>query len=325
MTGTDAPYDSVIRAASIVLAFVMGAFAGSFLNVVADRLPAGGSLVSPRSYCMACLRRIPVRDLAPILGYAWLRGRCRRCGVRIPVRVVAVEAVSAALFALAYLKLGYGLAFGVFCACAALLLAIAVIDLEHRIIPNRLVVPASFVLVILAPFWPDFGIDREFVFEHARLASFVNSLVAGVGGLSVLLGREANLSAGDGSRRCEDGRDVGLDGRLPKHRSVDMGGRSHWRRSGSGSAHAWRAWPQGRYTIRPISILRRHRRPLGWSRDRGHLPCVCRTNRRHLNALGAQRRCRAAEFTMSTDERPYAAMTLLTTKMAAYRVSPLPG
>lgn len=184
MTGTDAPYDSVIQAASTVLAFVIGAFAGSFLNVVADRLPAGGSLVSPRSYCMACLRRIPVRDLAPILGYAWLRGRCRHCAVRIPIRVVAVEAVSAALFALAYLRLGYGLAFGVFCACAALLLAIAVIDLEHRIIPNRLVVPSSFVLVILAPFWPDFGIDREFVFEHARLASFVNSLLAGVGGLS---------------------------------------------------------------------------------------------------------------------------------------------
>lgn len=184
MTGTDAPYDSVIRAASIVLAFVMGAFAGSFLNVVADRLPAGGSLVAPRSYCMACLQRIPVRDLAPILSYAWLRGRCRRCGVRIPARLVAVEAVSGALFALAYLKLGYGLAFGVFCACAALLLAVAVIDLEHRIIPNRLVVPASIVLVLLAPFWPDFGIDRAFVFEHARLASFVNSLIAGVGGLS---------------------------------------------------------------------------------------------------------------------------------------------
>ena len=184
MTGTDAPYDSVIRSASIVLAFVMGAFAGSFLNVVADRLPAGGSLVAPRSYCMACLQRIPIRDLAPVLSYAWLRGRCRRCGVRIPIRLVAIEAVSGALFALAYLKLGYGVAFGVFCACAALLLAVAVIDLEHRIIPNRLVVPASIVLVLLAPFWPDFGIDRAFVFEHARLASFVNSLIAGVGGLS---------------------------------------------------------------------------------------------------------------------------------------------
>ena len=113
MTGTDAPYDSVIRAASIVLAFVMGAFAGSFLNVVADRLPAGGSLVAPRSYCMACLQRIPIPDLAPILSYAWLRGRCRRCGVRIPIRVVAVEVVSGVLFALAYLKLGYGLAFDV--------------------------------------------------------------------------------------------------------------------------------------------------------------------------------------------------------------------
>lgn len=184
MTGTDAPYDSVIRAASIGLAFVIGAFAGSFLNVVADRLPAGVSLVSPRSYCMACLRRISIPDLAPILSYAWLRGRCRYCGVRIPVRVVVIEAVSGALFTLAYLKLGYGVAFGVFCACAALLLAIAVIDLEHRIIPNRLVAPASFVLVLLAPLWPDFGIDRAFIFEHARLASFVNSLIAGVGGVS---------------------------------------------------------------------------------------------------------------------------------------------
>lgn len=199
VTGTDAPYDSLIQTVSTGLAFVIGAFVGSFLNVAADRLPVGGSVVAPRSYCMTCLQRIAVRDLAPIISYAWLRGRCRHCGVRIPIRVVAVEAVTGALFAFAYLKLGYGLAFGAFGACTALLLTIAVIDLEHRVIPNRLVVPASFVLVFLAPLWPEFGIGREFVFEHAHLASLVNSLVAGVGGLSFFLVVKLIYPAGMGS------------------------------------------------------------------------------------------------------------------------------
>ena len=150
-----------------LLAFGIGASVGSFLNVVADRLPAGKSVLSPRSHCQGCGRRIPFRDLVPVLSYVWLRGRCRDCAERIPARVVAIEIITGALFAALYLKFGWGTQFIIAGAGGALLVAIAVVDLEHRLIPNRLVVPAVVVLAILAPLWPELGIDRALVFEQA--------------------------------------------------------------------------------------------------------------------------------------------------------------
>ena len=76
-----------------IIAFAIGASVGSFLNVVSDRMPEGGSLVSPRSHCPSCKRPLSNRDMVPIFSYLWLRGRCRHCGAAIPIRVVVVEAV----------------------------------------------------------------------------------------------------------------------------------------------------------------------------------------------------------------------------------------
>ena len=182
-----------------LFAFGIGASAGSFLNVVADRLPAGQSLVTPRSHCSGCERRIPVHDLIPVLSYLWLRGRCRHCRERIPPRVVAVEIVTGALFLSAYFKLGWGAPFVLVGAGVALLVAIAVIDLEHRLIPNRLVIPASLVLLALAPLWPELGIDRALAFEQVHLASLANSLAAGAGAFLVFLAIKAVYPAGMGA------------------------------------------------------------------------------------------------------------------------------
>ena len=182
-----------------LLAFGMGASVGSFLNVVADRLPAGKSVVTPRSHCPGCGRPIPVRDLIPVLSYLWLRGRCRHCREKIPARAIAVEVFTGTLFAAAYLKFGWGAPVVVACAGVALLMAVAVIDLEHRLIPNRLVGPAVAVLAVLAPFWPELGIERALVFEQVHLASLVNSLAAGGGALLVFLAVKAVYPAGMGA------------------------------------------------------------------------------------------------------------------------------
>ena len=77
-------------------------------------------------------------------------------------------------------------------------MAIAVVDLEHRLIPNRLVVPAVVVLAILAPLWPELGIDRALVLEQAHLASLANSLAAGGGAFLVFLVVKAVYPAGMG-------------------------------------------------------------------------------------------------------------------------------
>ncbi len=182
-----------------LLAFGIGASVGSFLNVVADRLPAGESVVTPPSQCSGCERRIPVRDLVPVLSYVRLGGRCRQCHVRIPARVVAVEAVMGALFAALYLKLGWGAPAIVTSVGVALLVAIAVVDLEHRLIPNRLVIPAVVVLAVLAPLWPELGIERALVFEQDHLASLANSLAAGAGAFLAFLAVKAVYSAGMGA------------------------------------------------------------------------------------------------------------------------------
>ena len=182
-----------------LFAFGMGASVGSFLNVVADRLPSGKSVVTPRSHCQGCARPIPVRDLLPVLSYLSLRGRCRHCREGIPARVIAVEVLVGALFAASYLKFGWGAPVVVVCAGVALLMAVAVIDLEHRLIPNRLVVPAVAVLMVLAPFWPELGIERTLVFEQVHLSSLMNSLAAGGGALLVFLAVKAVYPAGMGA------------------------------------------------------------------------------------------------------------------------------
>ncbi len=88
--------------------FLAGASIGSFLNVVADRLPAGQSLVRPRSACPACSHELSNLDLIPIVSYLWLRGKCRYCGAHIHARIVAIEAITGLLFTALYLKIGYG-------------------------------------------------------------------------------------------------------------------------------------------------------------------------------------------------------------------------
>jgi leader peptidase (prepilin peptidase)/N-methyltransferase len=126
-----------------------GLAVGSFLNVVAARVPLHRSLVSPRSSCLSCGEEIRARDNIPILSYALLRGRCRSCGTHIPLRYPAVELATALLVAACGLRFGltaYALLAAAFCA---VLVAISAIDIEHRIVPNRIVLPAAAAVLAL--------------------------------------------------------------------------------------------------------------------------------------------------------------------------------
>ncbi|HEX9796454.1 MAG TPA: prepilin peptidase, partial [Anaerolineales bacterium] len=135
--------------------FVLGACVGSFLNVVADRLPAGESLLHPPSHCPACGRQLAKRELVPIVGWLALRGRCRTCTAPIPLRVPTVELTTALVFVAAgwlispWPRLVFTMGF------ASLLIAIAAIDLEHQVVPNRLVYPALALALAAALLpWP---------------------------------------------------------------------------------------------------------------------------------------------------------------------------
>jgi leader peptidase (prepilin peptidase) / N-methyltransferase len=135
----------------MVAAGLLGAIIGSFLNVVAYRLPRGESLSRPGSRCPGCATPIKPYDNVPVLSWLLLRGRCRSCKIRIPARYPLVEAgtgLLCALVALAADDVWLGLAF------VLLLVPVTLIDLEHKIIPNRLMligaVAAPAILAVTA-------------------------------------------------------------------------------------------------------------------------------------------------------------------------------
>jgi leader peptidase (prepilin peptidase) / N-methyltransferase len=129
------------------LALAPGLALGSFLNVVAARVPLRRSIVSPGSACMSCGHELAWHDNVPLVSYLVLRGRCRSCGARIPLRYPAVEAVAALLFAACFWKFGLSGDAAVAAFFCLVLVAVSATDLEHRIIPNRIVVPAGLVVL----------------------------------------------------------------------------------------------------------------------------------------------------------------------------------
>jgi leader peptidase (prepilin peptidase)/N-methyltransferase len=132
-----------MTAVDVTLIGLLGAAIGSFLNVVIHRLPLGESVVTPGSRCPACGTDISPRDNVPVLSWLVLRGRCRHCGAGISARYPAVELLAALAFAGVALARGVDDDLVTQLVLVAVLIAAAGIDLEHRLIPNRLLVPAA--------------------------------------------------------------------------------------------------------------------------------------------------------------------------------------
>lgn len=128
-------------------AFAPGLALGSFLNVVAARVPLRRSVVSPPSACMACGERIAAYDNIPVVSWLLLRGRCRSCGVTIPWVYPAVELTTAVLVAGCILTFGVSLDAVVAAFFCAVLVVISAIDVAHRLIPNRIVLPAAGIVL----------------------------------------------------------------------------------------------------------------------------------------------------------------------------------
>ena len=157
----------------MALAGVLGAAIGSFLNVVIYRLPRGESLVHPRSRCPACQTQIAGYDNLPVISWLVLRGRCRACEAPISPRYPAVELLTAVSFAAVAGARGVDEELIVLLPFVAVLVAVAGIDLDHRIVPNRIVVPAAI-----------YGIAASLVIRADELPEL---LIAGAGAFLFLL------------------------------------------------------------------------------------------------------------------------------------------
>lgn len=134
-----------------ILGALLGLVVGSFLNVVAYRVPLGRSIVTPRSSCPSCGNEIRSRDNVPVLSWILLRGRCRDCGVAISARYPAVEAATAALFAAVPLVLGTLWIVPAYWWFVAVCVTLTLTDFDHKRIPNRILFPGiAGGLVLLA-------------------------------------------------------------------------------------------------------------------------------------------------------------------------------
>jgi leader peptidase (prepilin peptidase)/N-methyltransferase len=139
------------EAALLIPLFILGAILGSFFNVVIYRVPRGESIIRPPSACPACGTRLRVWDNIPLLGYLALRGRCRYCAAPISPRYVIVEALSGLLPVLLFMRFGATAPFWVFWPLSYVLLVLSFVDLDLRILPDKVTLPGIVIGLAVAP------------------------------------------------------------------------------------------------------------------------------------------------------------------------------
>jgi leader peptidase (prepilin peptidase)/N-methyltransferase len=170
----------------LALAAPFGLVIGSFLNVVAYRLPRGESLVAPGSHCPGCNTPIRPWDNVPLISWLLLRGRCRECGERISPRYPLVELATAAVFAAVVLVRGLNDDLAVLLPFAAMLIAVADIDLEHRIVPNKILLPMAVwgvaaSAVVRTGMLPELLIAGAAAFTFLLVAALIHPAGMGMG------------------------------------------------------------------------------------------------------------------------------------------------
>jgi leader peptidase (prepilin peptidase)/N-methyltransferase len=135
-------------ALAILIAAVGGLLIGSFLNVVAYRLPRGESLVKPRSRCPGCDTQLRAIDNVPVFSWLVLRGRCAHCGAPISARYPLVELTTAGLYVAVVASQDDAVRIVLGLLLATALIPITLIDLDHRLIPNKITGPAAIAAIV---------------------------------------------------------------------------------------------------------------------------------------------------------------------------------
>jgi len=139
---------------AIVLAALAGLLIGSFLNVCIFRLPRDLSVVRPRSFCPGCEKTISWFDNIPVLSFLLLRGRCRHCAGRIPIRYPIVELATAVAFGVCVAAFGVSLHALKYALFSAIMIALIATDIETQILPDEFTLGGTVLGLILAAFVP---------------------------------------------------------------------------------------------------------------------------------------------------------------------------
>jgi leader peptidase (prepilin peptidase)/N-methyltransferase len=145
---------------ALILIGLFGLCWGSFLNVVIHRVPRGLNLSRPPSACPACGARIRPWDNIPVLSYLLLGGRCRACRVRVTPRYLFVELLTPALLLVLFVRLGPGLPFLSAAVFTSALIALAFIDFDHKLLPDKIVFPTAALALLYAFFRDDMNVGQ---------------------------------------------------------------------------------------------------------------------------------------------------------------------
>src|SRR5918997_1860929 len=183
-------------APEIAVAAAFGAVIGSFLNVVAHRVPRGESLVAPGSRCPDCGAPVKPYDNVPVVSWLLLRGRCRNCGTRISPRYPLVELATAVAFGAVVAVRGFDDGLILELPLVAALIALAAIDFDHKLLPNKIVYPLAAYGLIATLL-----VDRD---------DLVENLIAGAGAFAFLLAAVIAYPRGMGMGDVKLGGAMGL-------------------------------------------------------------------------------------------------------------------
>lgn len=152
--------------------FCAGLCIGSFLNVCINRVPRGISIISPGSRCPACGHPIRFYDNIPVISFLLLRARCRDCSAAISIRYPAIELLTGAMACFVVLKYGLGISSLIYFLFIVSLLVVTFIDIDHRIIPDRISLAGIAAGLAVSPF-----------LQEITLADSLIGVVAGGGSL----------------------------------------------------------------------------------------------------------------------------------------------
>lgn len=199
-----------------IIIFIFGAVIGSFLNVCIYRIPRNKSIIKPNSFCPHCEKPIQFYDNIPIVSYLILGGKCRNCGVKISKRYPLIELLTAVLYLIFFRKLGLTFELFVTLFFVTLLIAVAFIDLEFKIIPDILSIGGLIAGLIVAVFRPMFlYLDPKFGFFDALFG-----VLAGGGVLFIiaygyqLITKREGMGGGDIKLLAMIGAFIGLKGSI---------------------------------------------------------------------------------------------------------------
>jgi leader peptidase (prepilin peptidase)/N-methyltransferase len=170
-----------------LIVFLFGLAIGSFCNVVIYRLPQRESIVTPGSYCPSCKTPIRPWDNIPLVSYLLLRGRCRACKEPISLRYPAVELLSGVFYVLLWTKFGLCIPLAVYAALISMLLTVALIDYDHKIIPNTITLP-GIVMGLGLSLW---------ALPITPLASLLGVLIGGAFFYLIALISKGGMGGGD--------------------------------------------------------------------------------------------------------------------------------